>query len=205
MYVFNKKSFKIFFNLKLNMFRYNGSKPSIKNLILPVSMVIAFVNPFVEQLQFTNPVVYMLDHYALYAAGAIIGYLFFRGTSLNFIIGIIPAVFWHIPLFFALGASFIPYRVLCEVTLFVGGILVGSYLKFMSLGLKVTALGLYMLGDTLLSIFFILGYPQYSHQYYNFLSYPVSSLPMVGITMFVVMNIVLVYTIVKIMKNAMIF
>ncbi|BBG24779.1 DUF1404 domain-containing protein [Sulfuracidifex tepidarius] len=187
------------------MLEYNGRKFSVKNLALPSAFVIAFVNPFVERLQFYNPVAYMLDHYALYAAGAIIGYLFFKGSPISFLIGIIPAVFWHIPLFFALGASFIQYRVLCELTLFLGGILAGSYINSMSLGIKVTSLGLYMLGDSLLSIFFILGYPQYSNVDYSYLSWGPSSLPIVGITMFVVMNIVLIYTIIKIMQNAMIF
>ncbi|WOE50579.1 DUF1404 domain-containing protein [Sulfuracidifex metallicus] len=187
------------------MLHYSGERTTAKNLILPATLIIAFVNPFTEALQFVNPIVYMLDHYALYTAGAILGYKFFKGTLLTFLIGLIPAIAWHIPYLFALGASFITFRILCEATLFLGGVLAGSFIKSMSLGLKVTFLGLYMLADSFLSIFFILEYPQYSNVDYPFLSWTPSALPMVGITMFIVMNIVLIYSIVKIMQNAMIF
>lgn len=74
---------------------------SFKYLAFPIALIIAFVNPYVESLQFINPLVFMLDHYALYAAGVLIGYKYFRGSIYSFLLGIIPAGFWHIPLFFA--------------------------------------------------------------------------------------------------------
>jgi hypothetical protein len=147
----------------------------------------------------------MLDHYALYAAGVIIGYKMFKGSIYSFFIGIIPAVFWHLPYFFALAAAFIEFRALCELTLFIGGVLAGSYIYKMSLTVRIISLAVYMLGDTLLSIFFILGYPQYSNAVYPFLSWSSGELPAVGIAMLIVMNLILVYSIIKIMKSAMIF
>jgi hypothetical protein len=185
--------------IKLNR---NVSK---KPLIISLIFVLAFVNPYVELLQFTNPIAYMLDHYALYAAGLIAGYKYFRGSFWALLIGVIPAGFWHIPLFFALAASFWQYRVLCEVTLFVGGLLAGSYIPNMSLSQRLAGLAVYMLSDSILSIFFVLGYPQYSNVDYPFLQWSNNELPPVGIAMFLVMNIVLVYSIYKLMRNIQLF
>ncbi|BCU68948.1 DUF1404 domain-containing protein [Stygiolobus caldivivus] len=185
--------------IKLN---HNVSK---KPLIIPLIFILAFVNPYVEILQFTNPIAYMLDHYALYAAGLIIGYKYFRGSFWSLLIGVIPAGFWHIPLFFALAASFWQYRFLCEATLLVGGILAGSFIPKMSLAQKLAGLAVYMLADSILSIFFVLGYPQYSDIDYPFLGWSNTELPPVGIAMFLVMNIVLIYSIYKLMRNIQLF
>ncbi|AWR93267.1 DUF1404 domain-containing protein [Acidianus brierleyi] len=187
------------------MIRYIPSSFSWKSIILPIVFVVAFVNPYVEILQFNNPVIFMLDHYALYAAGVLIGYKMFKGSIYSFILGIIPAVFWHVPYFFALAAAYIDFRALCEITLFLGGLLAGSFIYKMSLTLRIISLAVYMLGDTLLSIFFILAYPQYSNATYRFLSWSPGALPAVGIAMLIVMNLILVYSIIKIMKSAMIF
>jgi len=171
------------------MIKYSGMR-NWKDLVVPTVFILAFVNPYVESLQYYNPLVYMLDHYALYAAGVLIGYKFFKGSIISFILGIIPAGFWHIPLFFALGASFPLYRGLSEVTLILGGILAGSYIPKMSLTFK---------------IFFVLGYPQYSNVDFKFLSWGTDILPFVGVEMFVVMNIVLVYSLYKLLKNISLF
>ncbi|AWR96791.1 DUF1404 domain-containing protein [Acidianus sulfidivorans JP7] len=187
------------------MIRYNSSSLSWRNFVIPIALVVAFVNPYTEFLQFTNPIVYMLDHYALYAAGVLIGYKLFRGSIVEFILGLIPAVFWHIPYFFALGASFITFRALCEITLFGGGILAGAYIPKMSLNIKIASLASYMLADSILSIFFILSYPQYSNVDYSFLKWGPGALPPVGISMFVVMNLILIYAIVKIMRGINLF
>ncbi|ARM75282.1 DUF1404 domain-containing protein [Acidianus manzaensis] len=187
------------------MIRYNASSFSWKSFIFPIVLVVAFVNPITESLQFSNPIIYMLDHYALFAAGALIGYKILRTSIIEFLIGIIPAVFWHIPYFFALAAAFLPFRALCEFTLFAGGLLVGAYVPKMSLNVKIASLASYMLADTILSIFFILSYPQYSNVDYSFLQWSPGELPAVGISMFVVMNLILIYSIIKIMKSINLF
>lgn len=147
----------------------------------------------------------MADHYALYAAGVIIGYKFFKGSLVSFILGMIPAGFWHIPLFFTLSATFPLYRALAEITLILGGILAGSYIPKMSITMKVGALGIYLFADSVLSIFFVLAYPQCSNVDYHFLGWGRSVLPFVGIEMFVVMNVVLIYALYKLLKNISIF
>ncbi|MBB5254634.1 DUF1404 domain-containing protein [Sulfurisphaera ohwakuensis] len=186
------------------MIKYSGMR-NWKDLVVPTVFILAFVNPYVESLQYYNPLVYMLDHYALYAAGVLVGYKFFKGSIISFILGIIPAGFWHIPLFFALGAAFPLYRGLSEATLFLGGILAGSYIPKMSLTFKIGALGIYMFADSLLSIFFVLGYPQYSNVDFKFLAWGNGILPFVGVEMFIVMNIVLVYSLYKLLKNISLF
>ncbi|MCY0882958.1 MAG: DUF1404 family protein [Acidianus infernus] len=75
----------------------------------------------------------------------------------------------------------------------------------MKLSGKVGALAVYMLADSILSIFFILEYKQYTHECFPFLDYTPSQLPFVGISMFAVMNVILVYAIIKILRNASIF
>ncbi|MEM0113910.1 MAG: DUF1404 domain-containing protein [Metallosphaera sp.] len=183
------------------MISYNGARGNRKFLAVPVVLLVLFINPFVENLQSVNPVVFMLDHYAMFFAGSIIGYKMFKGSILALTLGSFVAVFWHIPLTFALAASDLPIRLICEVTLFLGGILAGSYIPRMSLAVKVTSLALYMLGDTFLSILFIIGSPEYSNVDFPYLKWGPSSLPLVGVTMFVVMNLVLVYVIVRVMRN----
>jgi hypothetical protein len=73
--------------IKLN---HNVSR---KPLIISLVFVLAFVNHYVELLQFTNPIAYILDHYALYDAGLIAGYKYFRGSFWALLIGVIPAGF----------------------------------------------------------------------------------------------------------------
>ncbi|QKR00895.1 DUF1404 domain-containing protein [Metallosphaera tengchongensis] len=184
------------------MISYVGEvKKSPTNLVVSLLLIALFVNPLVESLQSVNPIVFMLDHYAMFLSGSLLGYRYFKGSVLTFSLGSFLAVFWHVPLFFDLAGSYISYRLICEATLVLGGVLAGSYIPRMNLTTKVTSLALYMLGDSLLSIFFILGYPQYSSQDFPLLSWGPSQLPAVGITMFVVMNLVLIYAIFKLMKN----
>ncbi len=178
-----------------------GVKKSPINLVLSIVLIAAFVNPVVERLQSVNPIVFMLDHYAMFLSGSLLGYRYFRGSLLTLSLGSFLAVFWHYPLFFDLAGSYISYRLACEATLFLGGILAGSYIPKMSLTTKVASLALYMFGDSLLSIFFILEYPQYSNVYFPLLSWGPSQLPGVGIAMFAVMNVILVYAIFKLMKG----
>lgn len=188
------------------MFSYQGVKGNeYKTMIIPLAVLISFLNPFTENLQSSNPVIFMLDHYAMFFAGSVVGYKAFKGSLPSLIIGAIIAAFWHFPLPFDLAASNLGIRLICEATLFLGGILAGSYIPRMSLTVKITSLALYMLGDTFLSILFIIGNPLYTDVYFHSLKWGPSSLPLVGIVMFVVMNLVLVYTIARMMRNMSIF
>lgn len=75
----------------------------------------------------------------------------------------------------------------------------------MTVTMKVAALGVYMFADSLLSIFFVLGYPQYSNVDFKFLSWGTNVLPFVGIEMFAIMNVILVYALYKLLKNISLF
>ncbi len=181
------------------------SSMSGRDLVIPIVLIVAFVNPYVEYLQSISPVVFMLDHYALFAAGALIGYKVLKGSFPLFVLGAIPAVVWHYPLLFDMAASSLGIRLVCELTLFLGGLLVGSYIPKMSLSAKIISLALYMFADTMLSIFFILSYPQWSNAYYPTVAWSPSALPTVGIAMFVVMNVILVYAITTILRRSNFF
>ncbi|QGA53232.1 DUF1404 domain-containing protein [Sulfolobus sp. E5-1-F] len=176
-------------------------KITFKPLILPIVLLVIAFNPFTESLEFYSPAVYMISHYIVYFSGIFIGYKYFKGDVISLTLGLIPPIIWHLPYFFALGAAFITYRALLEITLLVGGILAGSSIKYIKFYLKVTLFALWMLGDSVLAILFIIASPIYSNTIYNFSPYSPSSLPIAGVAMFIAMNVFLGYVIAKYIKG----
>ncbi|MEM0114057.1 MAG: DUF1404 domain-containing protein [Metallosphaera sp.] len=163
---------------------------NVKLIIISILLAVSFINPFVERLEFESPVLYMLSHYALIASGSLLGYTLLRSAWYNLVLGILPIIFWHLPVPFSLGASFIQFRILLEISIFLGGFLLGSALLSVAQWVKVTLFALYMIGDTVLSILFVIASPLYSNR--NGVSpYPPDSLPLAGISMIVVMNLIL--------------
>jgi len=172
-----------------------------KPLIFSIVLLLTVVNPLVENIEFYSPVAYMIAHYIVYFSGIYIGYKYFKSNLIILIIGLIPAILWHIPYFFALGAAFVIYRIILEITLFLGGLFVGSAIKYIKFYLKITLFALWMLGDSALAIIFIVSDPIYSNVDYRFSPYPLSSLPLAGVAMFIVMNIFLAYVLSKYIKS----
>ncbi|AHC52281.1 hypothetical protein SUSAZ_10585 [Sulfolobus acidocaldarius SUSAZ] len=183
--------------IKLN----RDQKLTYKFLVLPIALLILSFNPYTESLEFSVPAVYMASHYAVYFSGLYIGYKYFKGGYISLILGLIPAILWHTPYFFSLGAGILDYRILLEITLLLGGILLGSSINSMRLQIKITLLALWMLGDSILAILFITSTTLYSNLAYSFSPYPPASLPLAGILMFVIMNVFLIYVISKFMKS----
>ncbi|WP_338604363.1 DUF1404 domain-containing protein [Sulfolobus tengchongensis] len=176
-------------------------KITLKPLILPIILLVIAINPFVESIEFYEPAVYMISHYLVYFSGIYIGYRYFKGDLISLILGLIPPIIWHLPYFFALGAAFITFRAILEITLLVGGILAGSTIKYMKFYLKVTLFALWMLGDTALAIIFIVSLPIYSNLDFKFSPYSPSSLPLAGVSMFIAMNVFLGYVLAKYIKG----
>jgi hypothetical protein len=173
-------------------------------LIFVLILIIGFINPYVENIMYYDPLWYMLEHYSLYTAGILLGNRFLKGNNLLFIIGILPAVIWHFPLPFLLGASFFNFRVLSELTLFIGGVFLGSSLDSISFRIKIIALSLWMIGDTILSILFIFGIKYYTNEVFPFSNYSPYQLPIVGIAMLILMNVVIAYIIYVVVKSYLI-
>lgn len=162
-----------------------------RDILISIFLLVLSVNPLTEEAEFYSPLPYMLSHYALVSSGVLLGYSYLKGNKYNLLLGILPVVLWHLPYYFALGASSLGWRIVLELSIFLGGILIGSSLGVTPKWGKVALFVLYMLGDTVLSILFILESPSYTNLFYPFSPYSPSTLPTTGIAMVVVMNVVL--------------
>ncbi|BBD73012.1 hypothetical protein HS1genome_1401 [Sulfodiicoccus acidiphilus] len=178
--------------------RFTWSRSSLKYVVPAALLVVAFVNPPVEEAISLNPLPYMLSHYGLVLAGLLLGFSTFR-TSLRarrwtLVVGLIPIVAWHLPYLFALGAAFIWGRVLDELTITLGGLLVGASLRLFSFNFKVILFILYMVADTALSFLFMFYSYPYTRNAIPFSPYTSPSQFFVtGVTMIVLMNAFLGY------------
>ncbi|MEM3281095.1 MAG: DUF1404 family protein, partial [Saccharolobus sp.] len=103
------------------------------NLLLPVVLLLIVVNPFYERIETSFQPLYMTAHYILVLSGILIGNKILREKNYySLILGIIAIVFWHIPLYYNLAGAFVSFRALSELTLFLGGLLIGSNINFMT-------------------------------------------------------------------------
>lgn len=162
-----------------------------REVVISILLLALALNPLTEGQEYLSPLPYMLSHYAVVASGILLGYNYLKGNYYKLAVGVVPVVLWHLPFYFALGASSPSWRIVLEVSIFLGGVLIGSSLKQVGRWVKVSLFVLYMLGDTVLSILFILESPLYSDVDYSFSPYSPPSLPTTGIAMVVVMNVVL--------------
>jgi hypothetical protein len=156
-------------------------------------LAIVFINPFTEGVEFTSPLVFMFSHYALFAAGLILGYTLFSVERRVWVIGAIVAVIWHIPQPFALSAGLQSFRAIEEATMILGGLLMGSNIKTMRQITKLTLTVLWLVGDTTLSVLFIGKPTLYSHSSIAYSPYQPSGFPITGVAMVLWMNAVLIY------------
>lgn len=184
-------------------FTFLRPKSLIKSLILPVILIILFINPYVEGLMSKDPTPYMMSHYALYASGIILGYYFMRAPRKIGFLGIVPAIAWHIPLLFALGASDPLFRFIDFMTLILGGFLLGSIISYLSLTTRIALFALWMTGDTYLSILFLINSPDYSNLSIPYSPYSPSQFSTLGIIMLLVMNLLAVYIVFIMLRKYM--
>ncbi|WP_338598785.1 DUF1404 domain-containing protein [Sulfolobus tengchongensis] len=162
-------------------------------LTLSLFLIAITVNPFTEEYMFVNPIPYMLAHYSLFGAGILISYYtlskknFPLNKNISLTIGVLIAFIWHYPLFFNLGAESLFIRIIEEITLFIGGILIGFSLKEITRNMKVLLLALWMIGDSILSLILMVSPNLYTTVY------SVKELEYLGIIMFLMMNLIAVY------------
>lgn len=140
---------------------------------------------------YVNPIPYMLAHYSLFGSGLLLSYFVFKKklirTEISLSLGIFIAVLWHYPLFFNLGAIFLWIRMIEEVTLFLGGYMVGYSLNDLGKNYKILLLAMWMAGDTILSSMLMINPSVYTHIYSS------TELKYLGIIMFLMMNLIAVY------------
>ncbi|AWR98284.1 DUF1404 domain-containing protein [Acidianus sulfidivorans JP7] len=172
-----------------------------KNLAIPIAFLIIAINPFTELLEPTYEALYMAMHYVLYIGGFLLGYEAFKGSRLYLIPGIIIPVFWHIPLFFNIGAAYLGIRILEDLSLYFGGLLAGSTLWNLNNASKVILFVLWMMGDSVLSVILIVGWPPYSNQVYSFSPFTESEELITGLTMFGIMTVIFIYIVTKMLRS----
>nr|WP_252973143.1 DUF1404 domain-containing protein [Saccharolobus solfataricus] len=164
-----------------------------------IFLIAISVNPFTEEYMFVNPIPYMLAHYSLFGAGILISYYLVKrkivDKHIGFPVGASIAFLWHYPFFFNLGAEILSVRLIEEITLLVGGLIIGSSLKELNRSFKVLLLALWMIGDSLLSLILMI-----SPSLYTTLYAP-KELEYLGIIMFLMMNLIAVYILLNYINN----
>lgn len=148
---------------------------------------------------FVNPIPYMLAHYSLFGAGILLSYFIIRrkivDKSIAVTVGASTAFLWHYPYFFNLGAEILSIRVIEEISLLIGGLMIGSSLKELSRNFKVLLLALWMIGDSILSLILMISPSLYTAVYTP------QELEYVGIIMFLMMNLIAVYILLTYINN----
>jgi hypothetical protein len=160
----------------------------VSELALTLALAVAFVNPYTENAEGTSAFLFMLSHYALYVAGLIVGYRVLRLPLAEWtliLVGVIPALVWHLPAPFALSAKVFQFRILEESTLFAGGVILGSGIRRAASWLRVALFGLWVAGDTGISLVFVAKPELYA----TGSPYTSSGIVLTGIAMVFLMNI----------------
>lgn len=182
------------------------SKGSIKSIVAGIALIAAFVNPPVEEAIGRDPLPYMLSHYGLTLAGLLIGYSSFRSAKWTLPLGLIPVIVWHLPIPFAFGGAFLYGRILDEVTITVGALLVGSSIKSFTFNFNVLLFILYMVADTALSFLFMFYSYPYTSEAVPFSPYrSQQEFFITGVVMIVLMNAFLGYVAYLFFKRLSIF
>lgn len=168
-------------------------------VVFCAALVALFVNPWVEAGEASSPTLFMFSHYALFGAGMLLGTALGRGRPGLWVFGVFFALLWHTPQGFALSAALPPFRAAEEASMFLGGLLTGSSLRFMGEKTRLVLLALWVVGDTLLSVIFI-GRPQlYSQAAHS--PYVSSGFPVTGVAMVFLMNALLAYLLYRYVEN----
>ena len=169
---------------KLKM-QYGGF---VTRAIVSTVLLASFLNPFTEATEYGNALVFMFSHYALFVAGFALTYKKVRLPGWTFILASIAAAYWHFPIPFALSGSIQIYRFLEEVSLILSGLIAGSALDSFSSKIKLIIFGLWVLGDTGLSVIFIILPGAYSSSDVALSPYPFFQFTILGVAMVFFMN-----------------
>ena len=109
-------------------------------------------------------------------------------------LGLPIIVFWHLPWFFDLATSFYYFWILDVISLTLAGYLVGGSIKKFSTNSYIFLFFLWMVGDSLLSYMWIIGYLLYASPYSI---YPRYEFPAAGTIIFVIMDLLAIFILLK--------
>jgi Protein of unknown function (DUF1404). len=161
--------------------------------ILPFPLI---VNPLTEQMYQENLLALMASHYALFFLGFLLGVK--TSPRRLWFLGLIAPVLVHVPPLFQVFTTNEALRVLSEVSLVLSGTLLGSGLPLMSTKVRLFLFGSWMLGDTILSVDFLVGGENFASPFTPYSIYQVRD---TGVFMFLIMNLVAFFIIMKILLN----
>jgi len=169
------------------------SKVRFFSYTISIFLASGMVNPIALSLLSKDPLILMLSHYSLFTSGAILGYFGFRGNVWRPIAytGLIPPVLFHLPVLFVYSALYPTWTLADYTAMLLGGFLLGAGLKRMRILEKITIFVLYMIGDTLLAVLLVLGYPVYSPPLVQFSPFTTGQFYGVAYVMFLIMNSIL--------------
>jgi hypothetical protein len=153
--------------------------------------MVAWLNPYVENIQGQSALLFMLSHYSLALAGLLIGIYFAKWPGWFWIPGVALLSVWHFPLLFDLSARLLVYRAPEEASILLGGLLIGSCFRMLSPKLKLSLFAAWLLADSALSAIFIIAPRVYS-------SLPASPFAsdqfvLTGVSMVIFMNLAIAY------------
>ncbi len=160
-------------------------------LVISATLLICFLNPYAESLDYINAAVFMFSHYALFVAGFLISYRMAKLPKWVLIPVCTVSVFWHLPVPFVLSGSIPIYRLFEELSLFAAGLLAGPVMGSLSSKAKSALLGLWVIADTGLSIIFLVMPGVYAFPEMPISRYPAFQFQITGIAMIFFMNAVI--------------
>lgn len=169
----------------------------LKLIYFFIIIFIVFGNPLFFDFLPESPIIPMLTHYFLISIFAYLGYketIKYNRWLLLAAISVI--VLWHLPWLFDISTKNIVFWDLDVSTISLSSIALGSSLKYLKEGVIIFLFSLWMLGESFLSYFWIVNPSLYSRP---FSIYYQSQFPLAGTIMFLVMNLIGVYVILKLL------
>ncbi|MGC9106524.1 MAG: DUF1404 domain-containing protein [Thermoprotei archaeon] len=179
--------------------RGGGNK---KALYASLVLLVAVLNPIVEELYSESPTPLMVSHYALAFSGGLIGYYYFRARkSFLAYLGSALIILWHYPDLYVLSGIDLLYRSLDLISVFLGGFLIGASVHSMKYAEKLVLLVLWLIGDTTLGIALLAAYPVYSNPPVSFSPWTPGSQQLTGFVMMAIMMGILGFILFKAFKQ----
>ncbi|BAB65059.1 DUF1404 domain-containing protein [Sulfurisphaera tokodaii] len=160
--------------------------------LLPLDMFL--ILPFTFSFLSYSPAIPMLFHYLILGISIFLSNKFYSLSRKFLFIALPIIIFWHLPWFFDYATSVYFIWIIDVISMTISGVLIGSSISKFSINFLVFLFFLWMIGDSLLSYMWIIGFSLYSSPYSI---YPRYELPAAGSIVFVVMDILGVYILLK--------
>jgi lysylphosphatidylglycerol synthetase-like protein (DUF2156 family) len=160
---------------------------------LAITIILSMVNPLTEALETQQEWLFMTSHYLLAISGFLLTYKLIKGKELLIIPAAAIAIVWHLPYFYAMAGSMILFRIMCDVSMVAAGMLIGISTSSMSTLKWLVLFVLWMIVDTIFSIFLLLQFPAYSNSVYSFSPFNLNQEVSTAVAMWIVMSVIIAF------------